>query len=336
MINFKYKRLFSLVVISGAFLLLLQACKKDKVVNNNNTGLDNRIGNIITDNFNLSLFNAALNYTGLYPQLNSTQTLTVLAPDDPSFNNAGYSSAVSVRAANKAVLTQVIRYHVLAGKYDFNTLPFLFNQEVKTIDGLSMYVTRWVKGKDTVLTVNGTQIVSKNLPGSNGLIQVINAVLTPSTYPLLTQAIASNDSLTFFSQALVRANLNSTLQANGPYTVFAPTNGAFKAMGYASLDSINHTSPATLNALLKYQMLSGRKFVYDYVLSTDSTNISKQAMLDGNNLTVNVQQDPYTLKYTGITLQGIGNTSPVTLINQNILTGNGVLHVINRVLKPNF
>lgn len=333
MITLRKKLLPVIATTVIAYLALLLGCKKDKNTPANADN-NNRLGYVISDNFNLSLFNTGLNYTGLYPLLNSGQRLTILAPDDPSFNAAGYADATAVTSANKAQLAAVLRYHILAGKYDFNTLPFLFNQEVKTIDGLSMYVTRWVKDADTVLTINGTQIVSKNLAGSNGLIQVINSVLTPSTYPLLSQAIAGNDSLTFFNQALIRANLADMLQQAGPYTVFAPTNGAFKAAGYPSLESINSADPSTLAALLKYQMLSGRKFVYDYVLGTDASNTSKQTMLDGNNVTINLLQNGIQ-QYTGITLRGIGNTTQATLLKQNVLTGNGVLHIITQVLKPN-
>lgn len=302
----------------------------------NNPAVNSRLGNVIADNFNLSLYNVALNYTGVISELNSSQTLTVLAPNDASFMSAGYLDAVAIKGANKELLTMVIQYHVLQGKYNFNTLPFLFNQEVNTIGGLKIYATRWIKGADTVLTLNGSQIISKNLPGSNGLIQVINAVLTPPTYPLLTQAIANNDSLTFFNQALIRANLTTILQGTGTYTVFAPSNGAFNALGYATIDSINKTSPAVLKALMNYQILQGRKFIYDYVLSSDSTNTSQQAMFDGNNVTIDLIQDYNTGKYTGITINGIGNSQPATIIQGNILTGNGVVHVINQVLKPNF
>ena len=334
MINLKYKKLLKPVLPALAVLVMLAGCKKDKTTTDNSAF--NRVGYIITDNFNLSLFNDALNYTGLYPELNSSQTLTVLAPDDPSFTAANYGTDVLIRGANKALLTQTMQYHILSGKYDFNTLPFLFNQEVTTITGLKMYVTRWIKNTDTVLTVNGTQITSKNLPGANGLIQVIDAVLTPSTYSLLTQAIATDPSLTYFNQALVRANMTSLLSGNTVYTVFAPTNAAFQAIGYASLDSINNTPPATLAALLKYNIFAGRKFIYDYVLTTDNSNITTQAMSDGNSVTINVLQDPNSGNYTGISLQGIGNAAPASLVKQNILTGNGVLHETNTVLKPNF
>lgn len=335
MTNLTYKNMLKPVLLVLTVLVLLQGCKKNNEATSNST-VDNRVGYIITDNFNLSLFNDALNYTGLYPELNTSQIITVLAPDDPSFTAANYGTDVLIRGANKTLLTQTMQYHILSGKYNFNTLPFLFNQEVSTITGLKMYVTRWIKNADTILTVNGTQITSKNLPGSNGLIQVINAVLTPSTYPLLTQAIADDPSLTYFNQALIRANMSGTLSGTTAYTVFAPTNAAFQAIGYATLDSINNTDPAKLAALLKYNMFAGRKFIYDYVLTTDATNITQQAMSDGNELTINVIQDPNTGDYTGITLQGIGNAAPANLVKQNILTGNGVLHEIDTVLKPNF
>src|ERR1700761_3299277 len=112
MINLNYKKSLSFAMAALTAAFLLAGCKKDKAPTNSN-GASNRLGFIITDNFNLSLFNDALNYTGVYPLLNTSQTITVLAPDDPSFTTAGYGTDVLIRGSNKDMLTQVLKYHIL-------------------------------------------------------------------------------------------------------------------------------------------------------------------------------------------------------------------------------
>jgi uncharacterized surface protein with fasciclin (FAS1) repeats len=57
-------------------------------------------------------------------------------------------------------------------------------------------------------------------------------------------------------------------------------------------------------------------------------------MLDGNSITVRLSADPDLQgSFNGITLRGIGNTTDVKLVKQDILTGNGVLHIIDACLR---
>jgi hypothetical protein len=74
--------------------------------------------------------------------------------------------------------------------------------------------------------------------------------------------------------------------------------------------------------------------VYDYILSTGNTNMSKQTMLDGNS--VDIKLVPNTSSpgsFSGITLRGLGNTNDVLLQKQDILTGDGVLHIVDQGLR---
>eukprot|EP01132_Coremiostelium_polycephalum_P020616 gene20616-24497_t len=140
--------------------------------------------------------------------------------------------------------------------------------EIKSANGGKLFVTHWVKGPDTVLTINGSKILSKNVKASNGLIQVIDRVLEPYTYNYVTEAIASNRKLTLFYQALQRAGLIEILNGKGPYTIFAPDNAAMTAFGLNSVESINQMDPAVLLRLMRYHIIADRRFVYDYILST--------------------------------------------------------------------
>jgi len=313
-------------------VLLGTSCSKEE---NKRSDFDNnKINLVIADNFNLSAFSAALRLSGLDKKLQEGNgPYTALVPSDAAFSTAGYSNAVAVLTANPTLISRIANYHTLDGKYELNKLPFLFNQELRSRGG-KLYATHWIKGSDTVLTLNGARIISKNIPASNGLIQVLNRVLTPYVHDFLGDAIAAETSATLFTQAVKTSGLLQTINEAGPYTIFAPNNIAMQAMGYTSVEQINKTDVQTLRKLVNYHVVKDRRFVYDYILSTGSTNTSLQAMLDGNSITMRLVADPNAPgNFNGITLRGIGNTTDVKLVKQDILAGNGVLHIIDGALR---
>ncbi|GAA4317886.1 hypothetical protein GCM10023149_15670 [Mucilaginibacter gynuensis] len=321
--NFKYL----LLVLAVAFT----ACaKKDNIITVDNT----KISAIVADNFNLSVFNTALIRTGLAKVTDQPGVFTVIAPSDDAFVVAGFRDANAILSADPSRVSAIMNYHILNGSYEFNKLPYLFNQEIRSANGGKLFVTHWVKGGDTVLTINGSKVLSQNVKASNGFIQVVDRVLEPYTHNLVVEAIASDRDLTLFYQALQRAGLVNTISGTGPYTIFAPNNAAMAAFGLSSIESINQMQPAELSRLMSYHIITDRRFVYDYVLSTGSTNKSEQTMLDGNSITITLKPNPQIQgAFNGIELKGTGNTSVIQLIKQDVLTGNGVVHTIGSMLK---
>ncbi|NLR81411.1 fasciclin domain-containing protein [Chitinophaga eiseniae] len=320
-------------IYAALMILLLAACTKEKdtVVNDEEI---NRLTYIIDDNkFNFSSFSTALGRTSYRVQLTQPGPFTVLVPDNNAFNKAGYPDNQSVLKQSGAILNNLVSYHIVNGIWELNKLPFKFNQEITAITGAKMYVTRWVKGADTVLTINGSPVLAYNLSASNGLIQVLNNVLQPLVHQTLSDAISSDTTLTFLNVALQQAGMKDLLNDNASYTVFAPSNQAFRQAGFSSIDSINNTSAQALRQLLLYHLFSGRKFVYDYILTTGISDQSEQAMQNGNNVTVTLLKSG--VKYTGINLKGPGNKTAAAVVTPNVLAGNGVLHIIDQVLKEN-
>ncbi|WP_255496360.1 fasciclin domain-containing protein [Mucilaginibacter sp. FT3.2] len=227
-----------------------------------------------------------------------------------------------------------MNYHILNGNYELNKLPFLFNQEIRSSNGGKLFVTHWVKGTDTVLPINGSRVLAQNIQAENGLIQVVNRVLEPYKYEQITDAITSDKNLSLFYQAIQRAGLTDVLNSKGPYSVFAPGNAAMVAYGFPTLAAVNQVDPAVLKALIRYHIVNERRFIYDYILSTGTTNQSQQSMSDGNQVKIQLIPDNTTPgSFSGISLQGTGNTAIVQLTKQDVLTGNGVLHTIDGVLK---
>ena len=92
-----------------------------------------------------------------------------------------------MKPENKATLTKILTYHVLAGKFDANALAAMIKAgdgkaTLKTVSGGTLTAT--MKGSKLVLTdeKGGMSIVTiKNVYQSNGVIHVVDTVLMPKT-----------------------------------------------------------------------------------------------------------------------------------------------------------
>ncbi len=113
--------------------------------------------------------------------------------------------------------------------------------------------------------------------------------------------------------ALKVANLTSTLESKGPFTVFAPTDKAFAALPKATLDQLLK-NPKALAAVLTYHVIAGK------VLSKE--------VKTGNVKTVNGQD-----VYIKVSNNGV-KVNDASVIKTDINASNGVIHVIDKVLIP--
>jgi len=310
--------------IGLAALIVLASCNKnnDKVTNDNN-----RIAFIVADNSTLSILNQALIHTGGNQLLKQDGPYTLLAPT----NSAANIGVLYTTATN---LSNVAYYHIIDGILDVNKLPFQFNQEFKSLKG-KLYITRYAKGLDTVVSINGSRVLTKNISASNGLLQILYSALTPDTYAKLGDALASDQNTTLFYQAIVTSGMLQTINGAGPYTIFAPDNAAMLTAGY-TLDQISKTDPQTLKKLISAHIANDRHFINDYYLIGDlTTSTAKQTMLDGSIINIS-----FLINYSapdsfgGIELQGASNSNVLDMDEKDIVTDNGVLHTIQGILKP--
>lgn len=320
---------FYTVLLLAAFV---QGCSKEDNVRVRDNSI---LPSVITDNFNLKTFRAALDRGNLTAAISAKGPFTVLVPSDVAFKAGGYDGAGAIIAASQPIIQKLTAYHILEGIYQLDRMPFLFNQEVASYGGGKLYFTRWVKGEDTVMTVNGSRISSQAVTASNGLLQVIDRMLQPYRFEQLADVIAADDELTLFYQALRRSGMEELLKGKGPYTVYAPRNSAMAAYGLSSLEKINDADPLVLKAFLQFHFVADRRFLNDYVLSTGASAVSTQGMLDNNTVKITlVPNSSVQGGYDGITLQGPGNgNEQVNVTRRDIVAGNGILHVTDKVLR---
>jgi uncharacterized surface protein with fasciclin (FAS1) repeats len=129
---------------------------------------------------------AAVKAAGLVETLQSAGPFTVFAPVNKAFDNLPAGTvATLLKPENKAALTGVLTYHVVAGKYNASDLMKLIKAgggkaELTTVAGGK--ITVWMKGKKLGIKdeKGGTAWVTiKDVNQSNGVIHVIDAVLLP-------------------------------------------------------------------------------------------------------------------------------------------------------------
>lgn len=130
--------------------------------------------------------------------------------------------------------------------------------------------------------------------------------------------VASNDAqFSILVDAVVKAGLVDALSASGPYTVFAPTNDAFKQL-FANLgvDGLDDLTAEQLKPILLYHVVSGKVMAAD-VKSGMVPTLNENAKLD------------VKAKKGKVSIDGKAN-----VIVTDVETSNGVIHVIDGVLVP--
>jgi uncharacterized surface protein with fasciclin (FAS1) repeats len=122
-------------------------------------------------------------------------------------------------------------------------------------------------------------------------------------------------SFTTLAAALTAADLVTTLQGDGPFTVFAPTDEAFAALPAGLLDALLlPENVGVLQAILTYHVVAGT------VLAADVTT-GDVPTVEGSNIAVDTSM--------GVVLNGTANVTAT-----DIMASNGVIHVIDAVILP--
>jgi uncharacterized surface protein with fasciclin (FAS1) repeats len=129
---------------------------------------------------------AAVTAAGLVDTLNSAGPFTVFAPTDTAFGKLPPDTVPTlIKPENKAVLTSILTYHVVAGKYSTKDLDKLIKAgggkaTLKTVNGEDLTFSGGGKSITVTDSKGGTAMITiANVYQSNGVIQVVDSVLMP-------------------------------------------------------------------------------------------------------------------------------------------------------------
>ncbi|MBS3797084.1 fasciclin domain-containing protein [Pseudoalteromonas sp. BDTF-M6] len=262
---------------------------------------------------------AALEATGLDATLSDMNAqFTVFAPTDDAFALLG-EDTINALLEDPDTLSEILTYHVLDSRVESGAAVSAAGSTVATVNGASIGLS--LSGDD--LLVNTATVTQVDIAATNGVIHVIDAVLMPPaqsdempTMNIVETAVAAGN-FTTLAAALEAANLVAALSDESEtYTVFAPTDDAFAALGEETINTLlNNTE--VLSEILLQHVVSGE---VDAVTAF-SLNGTQAETLSGNMIDIMIDPESDTLKF-----------GDATVTMTDIMTTNGIIHVLDTVV----
>jgi len=251
-------------------------------------------------------------YAAILKALNSPGNYTVFAPTNDAFASAGLDPS------EVQYVTDILLYHVLGARVysrQLKALQFpatLLTDPDRVSLGGKAQVLEVSKSRSVVTITFGVPgaknttatVVLSDVECSNGVVHVIDRVLL---FPGRTSVVATNAGLDALVKAVASVGLVKVVDNTSSLTIFAPTDAAFSKVG--------PVDPSVLTRVLEYHVVPAVAF------STDLKDGEQLPTVNGNKLVVQFDED------------GVYINDAKVLI-PNVLTANGVVHVIDTVLIP--
>lgn len=293
----------------------------------------------------LSTLVGAVSQAGLVDTLNSEGPFTIFAPTNAAFAAIPQADLNTI-LGNNELLTSVLTYHVVAGE-SLDLAGLAEAGSVTTVNGQTLSFAP----AGELLTVNGSSMVAcGNVSTANATVHIIDSVLVPTfdvdasgnemlmaanVGPACTAvpadgegsfagmandpagtAASNNPVLSTLVSAVSEAGLVDTLNSEGPFTIFAPTNAAFGAIPSEDLNAILADADQ-LTSILTYHVVVGE--------SLDLAGLVKAGTVttvNGETLTFAPDGDLVTVNGSSMVVCG------------NVQTANATVHIIDSVLVP--
>ena len=256
---------------------------------------------------------------------------TVLAPDNTAFST--FLGDTPLGNVNTAALSQILLNHVIGGvvtSADLVAGGAGYANTSATAPGMNA-MSIYYNTSDGVKFNGISTVTTADVVGTNGIIHAVDTVIDiPSVvtfaaadpnFSTLVEALTTLTPGTDFVNTLSRTEGSNADGINPDFTVFAPTNDAF-----AELEAI--PAEAVLTQVLLHHVVG------------EANIVSGDLTPDGNTPATTLQGDDIivTLPGTGDNIADVPDGSGATdigIIAVDVQAGNGVIHVLNKVIIPN-
>jgi len=257
-----------------------------------------------------TLLARAIRHAGLETTVNTTEGITVFAPNNAAFNVLLSELGVAtVEDIDATTLSNILQYHVAGQALSSAAL----GTEITSLEGSALYVTTAASGG---VNLNGKSIIEvTDRQATNGVFHGIGSVLE---IPYANSTFAFLQSRAEFSTlvaAITKAGLQSSFEGSTDLTIFAPTNDAFTAAGI----DVANTDAAILEEVLKFHVLSGRR--YSQTISLGSSLETLLGSTENDSTIQEIQVGDNELSFQGVVPDSI-----------NISTSNGVVHRVSSIV----
>ncbi|KAA0702162.1 Periostin [Triplophysa tibetana] len=176
---------------------------------------------------------------------------------------------------------------------------------------LNLLINHYSNG---IVTVNCARIIHGNQVATNGVVHVLDRVIT-AVGNTIQDVIEVEDELSTLSTVATASGLIEKLGQTGHFTLFAPTNDAFEKLDRTVLDRLMEDKDS-LQALFNYHLLNSVQ-CSEAIMSGTSYET-----LEGSNIEIGCDGDSLTVN--GIKM----------VLKKDIVTSNGVIHLVDQVLMP--
>ncbi|XP_075892927.1 periostin, osteoblast specific factor b [Nelusetta ayraudi] len=246
----------------------------------------------------------------LRPEIEGSGSYTFFAPSNEAWELLDDETRAALVSNVNIELYNALHYHMVNKR--------LLTKDLKNgltvtsmYNDLGLRVNHYPNG---VVTVNCARIIYGNQVATNGVVHVIDRVIS-AVGNTIQDVIEVNDDLTTLSDIVQNADLMEKLGQSGHYTLFAPTNEAFESLGSDVLERLQGDKEV-LKALVNFHLL-------DSVQCSEAImSGSSYETLEGNNIVIGCDGE-------SVTVNGIKMVR-----KKDIVTTNGVIHLIDQVLMP--
>lgn len=269
----------------------------------------------------------ASNDGDLVKLLSKKGTYTVFAPSNEAFDalaaellGTGKTAVDLLVPANKALVRAVLQYHVLGAVVPKAAIP-LGKPIDPVLEGKDFFKIDAVEGK--IIITDGrnrqSEITATDIKAKNGVVHLINKVILPADKDIVETAIASKPEFSILVEAVVAADLAGALKGPGPLTVLAPTNAAFvNLLGELKITKdVLLADKALLTKVLTYHVIPSLVLKADVPVDTPVKTLQGETLTVDTHFTITDQR---------------GRKSAI--VKTDILTKNGVIHAIDKVILP--
>ncbi|MEZ0234067.1 MAG: fasciclin domain-containing protein, partial [Actinomycetota bacterium] len=140
------------------------------------------------------------------------------------------------------------------------------------------------------------------------------------TTETITDVVAGNEDFSTLLAAVEAAGLGKTLAGEGPFTVFAPTDEAFAALPEGTLETLlKPKNEELLSSILTYHVVPAEVMAADVESGEVTTVNGATFTVDASDMGVSITD---------------GQGNEVDVVTTDIVTSNGVIHVIDGVVLP--
>ncbi|XP_017273692.1 periostin [Kryptolebias marmoratus] len=249
--------------------------------------------------------------SNLKEEIKGKGSFTLFAPSNDAWDELDTSVKSALENNPNTDLYDSLHYHMvnqrLMTKDMKNDMTF-----TSMHNDLEIYINHYSNG---VVTVNCARIIHGNQVAKNGVVHIIDRVIS-SVSGTIKDYLENDEDLSTFTDAAFASEVMDKLGEPGHYTLFVPTNDAFDKLSPGYMESITENQ-AVIKALVNNHLLNSIQCAEAIMAGTvyeTAEGSTIEIGCDGDSLTVN-----------GIKM----------VLKKDIVTSNGVIHLIDQVLVPN-